>query len=224
MVADELHVELVINQTMLDQARCLLYQCYIQKLGWMFPQDNPSGLSFRMIEQGCILVDDYDKKSVWFLLFLRQHPIGTMRICYPDDDNTLEIERYPSAKCVASRLLFSGDHHCWVELNREAILPEYMFNQQALLILLQALLRYCYNNKLSVLTSCYFQEWHDIYSSIGFDNLEDAQFKYFDQDEKDVEIFFVKTSKLKKILVNIDVFLSKMRGCYVMFPNYNCLE
>lgn len=202
---------------MLNQARSLLYHYYVEVCGWKIYKDNPSGIRIEKNKDGFILTDDYDKESIWFLLYLKQLPIGCIRICGSDPKNILEIEEYENAQKRLKYIFNQRKQLNLIEFNREAILPQYVCNE-SLLSLLEAPIIYCVQKKCSILTSCVFREWYIIYTMLGFERLRESQFKYHDTDPNYVDMFFAKNSSLSKIVSNIQLLLNSAANIQIQEP------
>jgi len=211
------HAKKANSLKMLNQARSLLYHYYVEVCGWKIYKDNPSGIRIEKSKEGFMLNDDYDEQSIWFLLYLKQHPIGCIRICGSGPQNILEMEKYANAQNRLKHIFSQRKQLNLVEFNREVVLPQYVCNE-SLLSLLEAPLIYCLQKNCSILTSCVFKEWYTIYTMLGFKRLTESQFKYHDTDPNYVDIFFTKNSSLSEIVSNIALLSNSSSNIQIQEP------
>jgi hypothetical protein len=89
------------------------------------PDDNHSGIHVHTNTNGeTLLVDDYDKFSIWAGTFYDKKLIACGRIVSRDSNGLLEIERYTISDNLRSKICMSSLPYL-VELNRSAIHPDY---------------------------------------------------------------------------------------------------
>ncbi len=192
---------------MLNQARSLFYHYYIEIHEWEIYDVNHSGICIVKGKEGFMLEDNYDEESIWFLLYLKQIPIGCIRICGVDQNKILEIEEYANVRRKLKDIFSKKKQLNLVGFNREVVLPQYGCDQ-SLLCLLEAPIAYCLQKNRSILTSCVFQEWYTLYTILGFEELTSAKFKYYETEPHYLDVFFAESMNLLKILNNIPLLLN----------------
>lgn len=204
---------MIENIYTLEKAKNLLYEYYIEKLKWDISTDNYSGIKIEKTSQQNKFVDDYDDYSIWFSVTNESEDVvACARLCKEDTKGLLEIERYSEAKRLLHSILNSKKQLNLIELNREAILPDYSRNKVASLILLKSIFNYCQKHNYSVLTTTNIPEWLTLYNSLPFTRLYDCRFKYAETDLKPVEVYFIENKELKNILNKINFYLNDVKS------------
>lgn len=200
----------------LGKAKTLLYEYYIEKLKWDIPTDNYSGIRIKKTYQQKKFVDDYDDYSIWFSVTNENDDvIACARLCKEDTGGLLEIERYSEAKQLLRPILNSKKQLNLIELNREAILPDYPDNKVISLVLLNFIFNYCLKHNYSVLTTTNIPEWLTLYNSLPLTRLYHCQFRYAATDPSPVEVYFIKYRSLNNVLTKINFFLENSHFCTV---------
>lgn len=200
----------VVDVYTLEKAKTLLYKYYVDKLKWDIPADNYSGIKIKKTYLQNKLIDDYDDYSVWFsVLNENDDVIACARLCKEDTGGLLEIERYSKAKQQLRSILNSKKQLNLIELNREAISPDYPDNKVASLFLLKSIFNYCLEHNYSVITTTNIPEWLTLYNSLPFIRLNQCRFRYAEIDPNPVEVYFIKYRNLNKILTKINFYLKK---------------
>lgn len=196
----------------LEKVRVLLYEYYIEKLKWEVPSDNDSGIKIKNTDQKNKFFDDYDDCATWFSVANQNDEVvACARLCREDKEGQLEIERYSQAKQRLYSVLNAKKQLNLIELNREALLPDYSDNKMISLLLLKYIFNYCLKHNYSVLTTTNIPEWLTLYNSLPFTKLDDCQFRYAVTDPKPVEVYFIEYTKLDNILHKINFYLENSR-------------
>lgn len=192
----------------LEKAKTLLYEYYMEKLKWELSADNYSGIRIKKTCQKKKLIDDYDDCSIWFSVTNENNDVvACARLCKEDARGLLEIERYSEARQLLRPILNSKKQLNLIELNREAILPNYPDNKVTALLLLNSIFNYCLKHNHSVLTTTNIPEWLTLYNSLAFTRLDHCQFRYAETDASPVEVYFLKYSNLNNMLTRIDFYM-----------------
>lgn len=200
----------------LEKAKTLLYEYYIEKLKWDISTDNCSGIMIKKTCKQKKFMDDYDDYSIWFSVSNENDDVvACARLCKEDTGGLLEIERYSEAKQRLRTIFNSKRQLNLIELNREAILPNYPDNKVTSLLLLKSIFSYCLKHNYSVLTTTNISEWVTLYNSLPLTNLYHCKFKYAETDPNPVEVYFIKYSNLHNILTEIDFHLESSNFCHI---------
>jgi hypothetical protein len=201
---------IIVNELgYLNKVRSLLHQCYLEHLEWEICQSNPSRIQIQQQDGKLIISDDYDDLAVWFSVVNDNDDcIACGRICHNDVDGLLEVERYSNAKRSLKEVLHKKNQLNIVELNREAVLPEYANNNKPYLLLLKSIFQYCLNKNYTILTTSNLTQWVNIYDKIGFNRLN-APFRYFDSEPEPVISYFANKCDIKNMLSKINRFLNE---------------
>ena len=116
----------------------------------------------------------------------------------------MELERYENATRSIKPLLDLKKELNIIELNREAILPQYSDQKDLYgLILLKEVFEYCLSENLTILTTSNIPDWTSIYELISFKCLDDYTFKYFDSEPSPVSVYLAKPDDIRELLKNI---------------------
>ena len=197
----------------LANAKALLYESYIKHLAWEIKHDNPSNIKIHHLNERTTLTDDYDDLSVWFSINHKNNLVACARLCHDDNNGLLEIERYNNAAQTLKPLLSKKKMLNIIELNREAILPEYSDKKELFgLLLLKEVFEYCLINRKTILTTCNIDDWVSIYDLISFQCLDNYTFKYFDSEPHPVLVYLATPIEIKELLININSCLKKLKN------------
>ena len=197
----------------LGKAKTLLYEYYIEKLKWVIPTDNYSGIKIKKTCQQKKFVDDYDDYSTWFSVKNENDEvIACARLCKEDIGGLLEIERYSEAKRLLHPILNLKKQLNLIELNREAILPSYPANKIASLVLLRFIFNYCLKHNYSILTTSNIPEWLKLYNSLPLTRLDHCRFRYTETDQNPVEVYLIKYENLNNVLNKINFYLKNVKN------------
>jgi len=191
------------NADIMD-AKHLLFKIYTQDKNWNVFDGNPSGIEINTSSSGkMILTDDYDNFSTWVGTFHNNKLIACGRIISRDDNNLLEIERYPISIKLKEKMSISSMQNL-VELNRSAIHRDYR-NTVAWPCLLYFAFKYCAKQKLNAISTTSYQKVIDMHKAIGFQIIQGEGFKYYSTDEKKAEVFLatIDNSEIYEIIKKI---------------------
>lgn len=188
------------NLEALNQARCLLYNCYVKEMQWHIEQNNYSGLYVDKTNPHFKLIDDYDEIATWFSVKNENEVVACARLCPEDANGKLEMERYPEAKKMLWPTLGElKKKFRVVELNREAILPDDETDSVVRPLLLKKIFEYCILNRCAVITATPIKEWLTLYERLSFPRLGGCQFKYADADAEKVTVYFASDDTIQQM-------------------------
>jgi hypothetical protein len=198
--SDGLQVDLIHDSQTLNEARNLLYYCYVEKMKWEIKQNNYSGIRIEKVKKKFCLVDDYDSIAIWFSVKQKNQIVACARLCPEDFNRKLELERYPEAQQILGITLkeLKNKFHI-VELNREAILPHFSAGDFARILLFRKIFEYCTLQKHTIITATHVQDWVNFYNDILFPKLSGLQFKYSNTDTDKVTVYFAHEENIKKM-------------------------
>ena len=83
----------ILEKKDIPLAEKLLYQVYVEEMGWKIKEDNASNLKVIEEKFGNRLTDDFADSAHWFGIFHQEGLIGVQRIVEPVEGK-LEAERY----------------------------------------------------------------------------------------------------------------------------------
>lgn len=161
-------------------ARRLLYEVYVQEMGWIPLEGNPSNIKIKESHLGNILVDDYDSVSMQFGGFYGEKLIGVHRVI-PRVNGRLDVENY----IQLPKFLQKDCHH---ELNRLAI--EKSFRKSPILpLIIAAEIRYLMKCKYKyVAGTATFPTPGNLYCKMGPTRIDFPEFKYHVNDPNPVSL------------------------------------
>jgi hypothetical protein len=188
----------------------LLYDYYVDHHGWNISKENPSGITIKTLNGKNSLVDNYDQYSIFFSVTNKNGDIlSCARLCAEDEEHFLEIEKYKNAKECLQHILIKKQELNILEMAREGINLNYLDDEKPYLLLLREVFNFCLNGKHSLLTTTNLPEWEKIYKCIGFPELENVKFKYFDDEPTEVKIYFSLASQAEEIIKRINLRLKR---------------
>ncbi len=206
-----LQVNMIHDLDSLNEARSLLYHCYIEKMKWDIQQNNCSGIHVDIIKQKFCLVDDYDQIAIWFSVKQQGKIVACARLCPEDLNGKLELERYPEAQRILGFTVEKLKREFRViELNREAILPHYAAGNSARILLFKKIFEYCILNRYAIITATHIQDWTRFYNHILFTELKGLQFKYSAADLEKVTVYFASQKNIQEMNNKLNFITNEM--------------
>jgi hypothetical protein len=161
-------------------AQNLVYQVYVEELGWIPDADNPSGIRFAEHDGTPLFIDDYEETATWIGTFDGDRLVACWRWCRPID-GLYEIERYHPlpAELTAARAM---------EVNRLVIDPDYRTRGRVF----YHLVRETYKLVSPVIDFAFcavaFPDPGELYLKIGLKPAECPAFKYSPKDAEEVRV------------------------------------
>lgn len=182
---------LLSSQDEIDQARHLLYQVYIEEMGWKLSPDNPSGLKVEASAYGPMLVDRFDASSLWFGCSVEGRLVGIHRIHHSEEQ--LEIELYTQIPNMFK-------NEMTVELSRLAIAQGYRAKSPVFVLLMATEFEYLRERGVRyALGTAPFPSPGELYVNAGMKRCEDHSFKYYESDPEMVSIIYYDFSEPAKL-------------------------
>lgn len=161
-------------------AQRLIYQTFIEEIGWIPDRDNPSGIQVIHQQNDRYFVDAYDQVARWFGTFHRDRLIACWRFCAPLDGK-FELEHYhPIPEFLkTSRSL---------EITRLVVHPQYRTRSRVMLHLTQATYQHLCPDYDYTFAAVEFPYPGDLYLKLGAKKLTVPPFKYSPTDRNTVEM------------------------------------
>ncbi len=167
----------------IKMAQKLVYQVFVEEIGWIPQRDNPSGIKF-IDEQDCkLFVDDFDNEANWFGSFNNQELIGFWRFCEPKNGK-FELENYHP---IPEFLKTSKS----LEVTRLAIHPKYRKMSRVMLNLTQTSYKYLCQSFDYTFAAVEFPNPGNLYLKLGFKKVNIKPFKYSSFDKNVVQLIYL---------------------------------
>ncbi len=184
-MTDSFEVKVLMDQEGLDSYRRLLFDVYINEIGWNPSPTNPSGI--RISDHR--LLDDRDDIATCLGIFSQDRLIGGARLC-GRYQGQFEIHGYQP-----NRDLSFLDIPNLVEASRAVIRPEFRGGSAFMLLVLHVL-EFCKNNHLLLFTIPSVQSVMRFYQRIGMPAVEGCRFKFEPEDVTEAQVFLVDSEDL----------------------------
>jgi hypothetical protein len=179
------------------EAKQLLYDFYIRRMGWTLPQNTPTGWMIRKVKGYTILDDRYRETSRWYVGKNNGQIEACLRVLYKTPTSPLDIEHYNHTPAFTQ---FMREHPDCVELNRFGLLHEHDIFYDML------------NFWLLILDEAQREQWTIVVgNSLGhaerfvlleIPQLDDATFKYHESDVNEVNTYAITADQIPRIMVN----------------------
>ncbi len=170
------------QQQEIEQAQSLLYQVYIEEMGWTPDIDNPSELRIRIYKNQCYLVDKYDAYANWFGVYLESELIACWRLC-PPINGKFELEEYNS---IPAFLHQSKS----LEINRLALRSDYRRSHNVLFHLASNTMSEVVEKFDYTFAATQFPNPGTLYLRLGATKVESSSFKYSIKDDQKVSLLY----------------------------------
>jgi hypothetical protein len=192
-----IEVRVIKDRQELDDYRKLLFDVYINELGWKFSPTNPSGI--RVAEHQ--LLDDRNDVATCFGVFSQGRLVGGARLC-GRYQGRFEIHGYQPHRDLAFL-----DIPNLIEGSRAVLLPGFR-GGYAFMSLVQAVLEFCNNHHLLLFTVPSVPSVMRFYAGIGMSAVEGCMFKFEPEDATEAQLFLVDSEEvLRTIIQNLGQLL-----------------
>lgn len=192
-MTDSIEVRVITGREELDTYRRLLFDVYINELGWKFSPTNPSGI--RVADHR--LLDDRDGIATCLGVFSQGRLVGGARLC-GRYQGRFEVHGYQP-----HRDLSFLDIPNLIEASRAVLLPGFR-GGDAFVSLVRAVFEFCKNNQLLPFTVPSVPSVMRLYSSIGMRAVEGCRFKFEPEDPAEAQLFLVDSEEvLGTVLQNL---------------------
>lgn len=195
-------IRILTSAQEIEDACALLYDIYIERMQWSFPDENPSGLRVEKRNGRNILLDRFVDLAVWFGVFDENVLVACIRLQGTDENGKLELEGYESSKPV-HQYLPSNRNKCF-ELTKFAILPDHIAPGIIKNLFFEAF-KYCeeVGYSLSCCTSNNFLK--KFYQRIKYPLKSEQAFKYAHDDPAAVNHYFADFSsgEIRRTLLHL---------------------
>jgi hypothetical protein len=189
------------------EAKKLLYDFYICRMGWTLPQNTPTGWVIKEVNGEKILDDRYHATCRWYVGKHNGQIEACVRVLRKTPTSPLDIEHYNHTPAFAQ---FMAEHSRSVELNRFGMIHE------------RDIFYYMLNFWSIILEEAQRQQWTIVVgNSLGrserFDLLEipridGATFKYHESDANEVKTYGITLDQIPRIMTNCRNLLTKLCG------------
>lgn len=161
-------------------AQRLIYQVYVEEIGWIPEQENPSRIHFQSWQGKMLFMDDFDRNALWFGTFHYDELIACWRFC-PPQQGKFELELYHP---VPNFLKASNS----LEVNRLAIHRNYRNRSRIIYGLIREAYETLYQDFDYTFAAVTFPNPGDLYLKIGLKKLNVPSFKYSPSDPQEVSL------------------------------------
>ncbi len=172
--------------------RGLLHDIY-SSLNWEPPKKNPSNWRIETVGGRAQYFDNYDIVSKAFGVFADGQLVGGCRVLDPLHEK-LEFENYYR---IPTRFLVSNR----VEINRFALLPQYLAGPAALTLWIAVLEELATRKGTPrVFISIFSQEFIKLCECLGFEFVDKSSFfKYFPDDPNECQLLYLDLGNKEKV-------------------------
>lgn len=169
-------VKILNDHESVDSAKSLLYDVYIDEMGWDFREDSPTGFRVDKDKRNrSILCDVFDDASIWFGAYKEDKIIGVTRAVQRSNSlGKLDLELYPASKLPAMKRIFRANEGCQlVEVQRGAVAKDYRNTQPSIIqLLLLCAFSYAQEKGLNVICPTVFPLLETLFSRSGMQLVE----------------------------------------------------
>lgn len=161
-------------------AQRLIYEVFVDEIGWVPNQVNPSGIRFVNDSEGTLFADDFDDVATWFGTFQNQELIACWRFCEPKNGK-FELEHYhplPDFLKAAKSL----------EVTRLVIQPKYRNRSRVMLDLTQTTYKHLGHRFDYIFAAVEFPNPGNLYLKLGMKQIAVKPFKYSPWDRNEVQL------------------------------------
>lgn len=173
----------LLNRDEIRSAQRLIYQVYVEEMGWIPAEDNPSEIQLVNWENYKIFVDSFDEVAIWFGTFYDQELIACWRFCRPLN-HLFELERYHP---IPDFLKYSRS----LEVTRLAIHQNHRNKSRVMLNLAQQTFLYLHQDFDYTFSAVTFPYPGNLYLKLGLKKVDLAPFKYSSSDQAEVSLIYL---------------------------------
>ncbi len=180
------------DKTITQSVKTILHKVYVEDMGWIIGDDNPSGL--KVVQQdGCAntLTDDYESYEQWIVVLDNDEIVAAVRLTSKDDNGLYEMQRYFCSSnldsCLAELSAISEVN----EMSRLVINPNYE-TSEVIPFFFSNFLSYLNESNISIFFAC--SDWvfpHEQLQLMGFKMLDGASFRYTENDPQEAQVFYL---------------------------------
>ena len=171
------------NNDEVRMAKRLLYQVYVEEMGWIPQKENPSGIRFKNWQGEMLFADNFDRTAIWFGTFHHDNLIACWRFC-PPYQGKFELELYHS---IPTFLKTTNS----LEVNRLAIHKNYRNRSRIIYGLIREAYETLHQDFDYTFAAITFPHPGDLYLKIGLEKLDVPPFKYSPSDLQEVSLIYL---------------------------------
>ena len=165
---------LLTEKPEIEAAKSLLYDVYIQGMGWLPEENNPSRIKITQSPQNNLLTDNY---ALWFGIYVEKTLVACWRLC-PPVKGLFELEQYHHLPDFLKRTRA-------LEITRLAIRAEYRRSTSILVKLALGTAQYLGNRFDYTFATAQFPDPGQLYLRLGAKKVG-KPFKYSEKDDNEV--------------------------------------
>jgi hypothetical protein len=168
----------LVSKHEIRMAQSLVYQVYVEEMGWIPDQDNPSGIRLADDDGTSVFIDDYEQTAIWIGTFDEHRLVACWRWCRPID-GAFETERYhplPAELTVARAM----------EVNRLVIHPAHRTRGRVFYHLVRETYKMLAPVIDLAICAVAFPDPGELYVKIGLKPADCPPFKYSPKDADEV--------------------------------------
>lgn len=197
-------IQRLTTSEQIENACALLYEIYIQQQNWQFSEDNPAGIRVEKRGIKSLLVDNGTERAIWFGAFDGVRLIGCLRLLGVDENNVLEIEKYPNSNPILKHIPITQKAQ-YFEIQKSAVETNYREIGITRSLFL-ACLRLCHEEKYNVIVCPVDGYINLLLKKISFPIKQEYAFKYEDHDGSFVHFYLAHWAKneIELVIKNLE--------------------
>lgn len=172
---------LLTKKSDIEASQSLLYDVYIQEMGWLPEENNPSGIEILQSYKTNLLIDNYDDYALWFGVYIENKLAACWRLC-PPIKGLFELEKYHHLPDFLKRARS-------LEITRLAIQEEYRRSTSVLVQLALGTAQYLGKRFDYTFATAQFPEPGQLYLRLGAKKIGNP-FKYSEKDDNEVVLTY----------------------------------
>lgn len=180
------------NIATIQSIKTILHKVYVEDMGWIIGDDNPSGLTV-VRQDGCPLTlnDDYESHEQWLAMLDNDEIVAAVRLTGKDDKDLYEMQRYYRSPNLDRCIDELGAKSKTCEMSRLVINPSYEASEVTPFFL-SNFLQHLNENNRSIFFAC--SDWvfpHEQLLLLGFKMLDGESFRYTENDPQEAQVFYL---------------------------------
>jgi hypothetical protein len=170
----------LVHEDEIRAAQQLVYQVFVQEMGWLPKSDNPSGIHFSEWRGSLIFLDRYDCAATWVGTFCEDELVACWRWCRPVN-GLFEMELYHPIPA------FLKTPRC-MEVNRFVVHPDFRRRARTVYHLICNTYQHLYREIDYGFCATAFPHPGELYLRMGLMRADHAPFKYSPDDDEVVHL------------------------------------
>lgn len=180
------------NKITIQSIKTILYKVYVEDMGWVITEDNPSGLTI-IQRDGCplTLTDDYESHEQWLAMIDGEEIVAAVRLTSKDNKDLYEMQRYYRSSILDNCINQLSAKSKTCEMSRLVINPRYEASEVTPFFL-SNFLQYLREKNIFIFFAC--SDWvfpHEQLQLLGFKMLDGESFRYSENDPQEAQVFYL---------------------------------